>query len=165
MWISECARADHRGRLVLLEGWFAIGGIVVATWIEFGFYYVNNSSVNWRFPIAFQSIFAIVVITFVLFMPESPRWLVKKDRMVDAAEALALLDDLPSDSAVVAADLATIHQSLVDEHVGTSGSPFALTENRHLHRTILAITVNILAQMSGVNSEFTVLPVMCGKSD
>lgn len=36
MYVSESSGAEARGRMVLLEGWFAIGGIVLATWLEFG---------------------------------------------------------------------------------------------------------------------------------
>lgn len=151
MWVSECAKAEYRGRLVLLEGWFAIGGIVIATWIEFGLYYVKSSSVNWRFPIAFQALFAIVVITIVLLLPESPRWLIKKERLEEAADVLAKLNGDSPDSEAVAEEVNNIHHSILDEHVGHSSSPFSLTRNRHLHRTILAVSVNILAQMTGVN--------------
>ena len=151
MWVSECVKADFRGRLVLLQGSFAIGGIVIAAWLEFGMFYVKNNSANWRFPVAFQSTFAIIVISFVLFLPESPRWLVKKDRLEEARGVLAQLDGLPLDSELVSIDLAAIRASLVDDHIGTSSSPFSLTKNRHLHRTILAVYANFVSQMTGVN--------------
>ncbi|KAG0649072.1 Sugar transporter STL1 [Hyphodiscus hymeniophilus] len=136
----------HRGRLVLLEGLFAIAGVALATWIDFGFYYAQKTSVSWRFPIAFQGIFAITVVSLVNFLPESPRWLVKKDRTEEAGD-----DDAPTESTAVARDIANIRQSLLDDAEGTSGNPFAFTHNRHFHRTILALGVNLLAQMSGVN--------------
>jgi MFS family permease len=126
-------------------------GVALATWIDFGFFYAQSSSVSWRFPIAFQAIFALIVVCLVLFLPESPRWLIKKDRSAEATDVMCKLDDLPADSTVVARDIANIQQSLLDEHTGTSSSPFSLTENRHLHRTILALGINLLAQMSGVN--------------
>jgi hypothetical protein len=55
MYISESSRAENRGRMVLLEGFFAIGGIALASWIEFGLYYVQENDVSWRFPIAFST--------------------------------------------------------------------------------------------------------------
>ena len=93
----------------------------------------------------------MTVVSLVNFLPESPRWLVKKDRTEEAGDVLSRLDDVPTDSTVVARDLANIQQSLLDDTSGVSGNPFALTHNRHLHRTLLAIGVNLLAQMSGVN--------------
>lgn len=69
MWVTECTKAHNRGKLVMLQGWLAIGGVCLATWIDFGFFYVKDSSVNWRFPIAFQAIFAIIVLSLILFLP------------------------------------------------------------------------------------------------
>lgn len=91
-----------------MEGWFAIMGVALATWIDFGFYYAQSSSVGWRFPIAFQAIFAIIVVSLVRFLPESPRWLVKRDCSAEATDVMCKLDDLPADSTVVARDIANI---------------------------------------------------------
>lgn len=44
-----------------------------------------------------------------------------------------------------------IRLSISQEQVGPSSNPFARTQNRHLHRTLLAMSVNMLAQMAGVN--------------
>lgn len=153
MYVSESSGAEARGRLVLLQGWFAIGGVALATWLEFGLYYVGDNSASWRFPIAFQAVFALVVVSCILFLPESPRWLARSGREEEAAEILALLEDVPVDSEHVAQELEIIRQSLVapQESVASSSSPFAMTKNRHLHRTILAVGINILAQMTGVN--------------
>ncbi|KAJ5950042.1 hypothetical protein N7454_001626 [Penicillium verhagenii] len=154
MYVSESSDAEARGRMVLLQGWFAIGGVAFATWLEFGLYYAGSNSASWRFPIAFQAIFAIFVVSCILFMPESPRWLAKVGRIEEAAEVLARLEDVSVDSEHVAQELEIIRQSLLENEQNegsTSSSPFARTKNRHLHRTVLAIGVNVLAQMTGVN--------------
>ncbi|KAJ6187177.1 hypothetical protein N7519_002085 [Penicillium mononematosum] len=154
MYVSESSGAEARGRMVLLEGWFAIGGIVLATWLEFGLYYVSDNSASWRFPIAFQGLFALVVVGCIMLLPESPRWLARVGRLEEASEVLARMENAPADSEHVLQELEIIRQSLViDESIELAGSssPFALTKNRHLHRTVIAIGVNILAQMTGVN--------------
>lgn len=140
--------------MVLLQGWFAIGGVALATWMAFGLFYVGSNSASWRFPIAFQSVFAIFVVSCILFLPESPRWLAKVGRVEEAAEVLARLEDVSIDSKHVAQELEIIRQSLAEgeqDASSASSSPFALTKNRHLQRTIIAIAVNIFAQMTGVN--------------
>lgn len=138
--------------MVLLQGWFAIGGVALATWIEFGMYYAGENEASWRFPIAFQSVFAIVVVSFILFLPESPRWLAKVGRTEEAANTLATLEDVSVDSEHVAQELDIIHQSLdVNGNGGgpeMSTNPFARV---NIQRTLLAVGVNILAQMTGVN--------------
>ena len=70
MYVSESVNAKNRGKMVLLEGFFAIGGIVLASWIEFGLYYVKENSVSWRFPIAFQIPMLMILMAGVLFFPE-----------------------------------------------------------------------------------------------
>ena len=63
-----------------------IFGVVVAYWLEFGLSFVDggNSSVSWRFPIAFQIIPLLVLLGTVWFFPESPRWLTKVGRDEEA---------------------------------------------------------------------------------
>ncbi|KAJ9483474.1 hypothetical protein VN97_g9930 [Penicillium thymicola] len=154
MYVSESSGAGARGRMVLLEGWFAIGGVALATWLEFGLYYVSDNSVSWRFPIAFQGLFASVVVGCIMLLPESPRWLARVGRLEEAGEVLARMEDVSANSENVLQELDIIRQSLViDENTESAGSssPFALTKNRHLHRTVIAVGVNILAQMTGVN--------------
>jgi MFS family permease len=69
MWVTECSKAHNRGKLVMMEGMFAIAGVALATWLDFGFFFVKGNSVNWRFPIAFQAVFAIIVISLILMLP------------------------------------------------------------------------------------------------
>jgi hypothetical protein len=123
-------KVKTRGVFVLLQGWFAIRGIVLATWLEFGLYYVNNSSVNWRFPIAFQALFALVFMSVILSMPESPRWLLKRDLIIEATNVVSALEDLASDSPLVTESIAVIRENLAEElRDGNSKSPWALNHN------------------------------------
>ena len=47
------------------------------------------SSFAWRWPIAFQGVFLILILLALPFLPESPRWLVQHDRIEEAANVLA----------------------------------------------------------------------------
>ncbi|KAM5519537.1 hypothetical protein FOXYSP1_17961 [Fusarium oxysporum f. sp. phaseoli] len=150
MWVSECSSAKERGRRVLLQGFFAIGGIVVASWMEFGLYFVKNNQVNFRFPIAFQGIFAIIITSFVMFLPESPRWLIKQDRFEEAILVMAALEDHPDDSMVISEELSLIRDAYIEEQ-NQKVSIFTMGPERQFHRAVLAVGLAILAQMSGIN--------------
>ena len=69
---SELCRAEKRGRLVSWEVMFIGIGIVLSYWLDFGMSFAKGP-VSWRFPIAFQLVFAIIVITLIFGLPESPR--------------------------------------------------------------------------------------------
>lgn len=86
VWATETAEHTSRGQFIAIEFTLNIFGVVVAYWLEFGLSYVDNgnSSIVWRFPIAFQIIPLLVLFASVWFFPESPRWLVKVGRDEEA---------------------------------------------------------------------------------
>ena len=50
------------------------------------------SSFAWRWPIAFQGVFLIVILIALPFLPESPRWLAQHDRLDEAVNVFARLE-------------------------------------------------------------------------
>ena len=150
MYVAESVSAQKRGRLVLTQGFIAVGGIVLASWVEFGLYFLPNNPVNWRFPFALQAVFALVGMGFILFMPESPRWLVKEDRIDEARAVMGCLEDKPEDSEHVAREM-DIMRATFEEEQQTSANVFSMGPERLFHRAVLAVMVNLLAQMSGIN--------------
>ena len=109
----------------MLQGFLAIGGVASASWIEFGFYFIKDNQVNFRFPIAFQAIFAVIIVSFVMFLPESPRWLITQDRFEDAKRVMAALEGEPDDSVAINEELSLIRDAYLEEKRQTS-SIFAM---------------------------------------
>jgi MFS family permease len=72
-WASETSKSHKRGKMVMIEGAMITGGICLSYWIDFGFSFLEPSTVSWRFPIAFQIVFALILLAFILELPESPR--------------------------------------------------------------------------------------------
>lgn len=97
---SECSPAHIRGALLTLQGTVTILGVVIGThmnwarvygscnpwaaltrgtsayWTDFGTA-AYSSSFQYRFPLAFQAVFAILLILQIIGLPETPRWLVR----------------------------------------------------------------------------------------
>lgn len=82
MYVAEMAPATIRGRLVLCFQ-LAIGvGIVISTLVG------ATEAVDWRISIGAAAVPALLMLVLQLRLPESPRWLVKKDRQDEAEQVL-----------------------------------------------------------------------------
>lgn len=68
VWQCEISPAHIRGRTIAMELSSLIVGIVIAYWIDYGCSGYTNSF-QWRFPIAFQIVFAILLIIMCCFLP------------------------------------------------------------------------------------------------
>ncbi|KAI7777867.1 hypothetical protein LA080_002990 [Diaporthe eres] len=90
VYLSECAPSHVRGMLLAVGACCNVACFCVANWIAFGLYY-DDSAFQWRFPLAFQLIFLIIVAPILFFVPESPRWLLLVDRDEEALHVLSRL--------------------------------------------------------------------------
>lgn len=93
VWATETAEHTSRGQFIAIEFTLNIFGVVLAYWLEFGLSFIDGgkSAFRWRFPIAFQIIFLLILFAAVWFFPESPRWLVKVGREEEARYILQRL--------------------------------------------------------------------------
>ena len=153
MYVSETAETQKRGPLVLLEGPFALGGLATASWVNFGMYHASGP-VTWRLPICLQLVFLVILLSMTPFLPESPRFLVKHERLEEATKVMARLMGLPHDDSAVAQEIAIIHAAVVrdGEHRNKySSSVFSMGPNRHFHRLVLAMVITMITQLTGIN--------------
>ncbi|KAH7384920.1 sugar porter family MFS transporter [Cadophora sp. MPI-SDFR-AT-0126] len=150
-WQSECSRSHRRGQLVMIEGALITGGVMIAYWLDFGFYFLDPNPVAWRFPLAFQISFCIIILAFVMSLPESPRWLVLKGRDDQAMHVLAALNDRPVDSEYVHNEYTAIKDTVLEMQKGSFRDLFTLGPDRHFHRTVLAYVNQMFQQISGIN--------------
>ena len=151
VWQSESSPAEHRGALVVLEGLFASVGLAISQAIDLGLYFAQGS-VSWRFPLAVPILFALIILAALPFMPDSPRWLVKKGRIEEARAVLAVLEDASEDSPIIMEDIRKMQASLSMSETG-KGDFRALLRNgqsRLLNRTLLAMFSTFSQQINGI---------------
>src|SRR6059058_2644254 len=90
LYLAEIAPAEIRGAITSLNQLMIVGGILAA-------YVVNAilaSSGNWRLMLGLAAVPSIILLVGMLFMPETPRYLVHTG---DEEEAREVLDELPGD--------------------------------------------------------------------
>ena len=84
LYLAEVAPTEIRGAVASLNQLMIVTGILVA--------YIANSALAgaeaWRWMIALAVIPSLLLFLGMLFMPETPRWLVSKDRDEEAREVL-----------------------------------------------------------------------------
>lgn len=77
---------------------FNVTGICLSFFVNYG---INlditspTSSAKWRIPFALQMLPGTLLLIGIIFQNESPRWLVEKNRIQDAAKALAHVRNKP----------------------------------------------------------------------
>lgn len=159
VWQAEVAKPHMRGKLIMMEGSLIALGITISYWVDFGFFFAENTSVpsvSWRFPIAFQCVFALIIIPLVLKFPESPRWLLKKNRENEAREVFSALYDLPENDDLIHDQILEIKRAIeLEQQQGADKFNFKdlirQGEARNFHRTCLAACSQMMQQICGIN--------------
>lgn len=153
VWQSECSKAHNRGFLVCFEGAIIAVGTFVAYWIDFGMSYVD-SSVQWRFPVAFQILFAIVIMGSAACLPESPRWLLLRGHEKEAAYVLSKLNGTSPEDATVQEELsvmkAELHASKSDG--GNWKTLLTFGKTQEFQRMMIGCSGQFFQQFTGCNA-------------
>ncbi|KAI4602234.1 hypothetical protein KJ359_009472 [Pestalotiopsis sp. 9143b] len=154
VWQAECSAAAHRGRDVIAAGIFMCLGYALCNWIDFAFYFIPHSTLSWRLPLAVSFVMSLMVAAFVFFLPESPRWLVRANKVSQATRSLAALKDLPEDHAAIRTEIAQIESSLESPAAQNTSllKMFSKDDDERLfYRFCLCFALQFFQQMCGGN--------------
>jgi SP family sugar:H+ symporter-like MFS transporter len=114
MYQSECAPKWIRGAVVSMYQWAITIGLLLSAIVNNATQNRNNHSA-YRLPISIQFIWAFILASGMLFLPESPRWLIKRGNMKGAEKSMGRLLSLPEDDPVVQQELEIIRDNLEEE--------------------------------------------------
>jgi MFS transporter, SP family, solute carrier family 2 (myo-inositol transporter), member 13 len=89
LYIAELAPATFRGRLVTMNVLFITLGQVVAYVIGWAFAEYGNKETGWRWMVGLGAVPAAIQSVIVIYMPETPRWLVKAGSSAAAKAVVA----------------------------------------------------------------------------
>lgn len=88
MLLTELCHPQHRGRLTTVYNCLWNVGALVVAWVSFGTNYLNNDW-SWRIPALLQASPSVIQLAFIWLVPESPRYLIAKDKHDQALKILA----------------------------------------------------------------------------
>lgn len=141
VYTSELADEKQRGWLVTLFVVFIQLGVLSSFVVG----YIFSHSGNWRYMIGLGIIPAIILAIAVFFLPESPRWLVVKNRLQHAMKILTNLYD-QQEAKNKLADI----QSVVQQEQLSLRKLFQ--QRRYLKVIFIGIAVSFFTQTVGTNA-------------
>jgi len=149
MYIAEVAPAAYRGRLVAINQLTIVLGILAAF---FSNYLVAEYSNSWRLMLGMQLIPAGIFFLLLLFIPESPRWLLMHNQIDKARKIIFKLTgtyDLPNISA---------------EKTSFKSQWRELIKKPQSKMLITGIVLAVLQQFTGINVIMYYAPIIFEKA-
>lgn len=86
---TEIAAPHRRGLMVGVEYTFLIGGYMLSTWVDYGFYFLIPSNISWQGPYFIQMGLAGILLVMSFVLPETPRWLARNGFMKESLQTVA----------------------------------------------------------------------------
>jgi SP family xylose:H+ symportor-like MFS transporter len=145
MYIAEIAPPKVRGNLVAWNQFAIIFGMLVIYFVNFGISKAGSgdawlNSIGWRYMFLSGAIPAGLFLILLIFVPETPRFLMLKGNEPGAREVLAKLVDREEGER----ELSEIRASLSEHHSGKMFSFGVLV-------VVIGITLSVFQQFVGIN--------------
>ncbi|KAL2885075.1 putative metabolite transport protein YwtG [Ceratocystis lukuohia] len=153
IYAAENSPAAIRGALVMSWQMWTAFGIFLGTAFNMAVYHASRN-VNWRLMLGAPALPAIPLLALIYLCPESPRWLMKKGRYVDAWKSIV---QLRNDPIQAARDMYSIHAQLSIERQIIDNSTYfkrvkeLFTIPRVRRANLSAVTVMLAQQLCGIN--------------
>ncbi|KAI0197752.1 general substrate transporter [Astrocystis sublimbata] len=164
LYMSEIAPKKVRGAMVSGYQFCITIGILLANIVVYTTQDRNDTG-SYRIPIGVQFLWAIILGTGLLILPESPRYYVKKGKIEQAAKALAYVRGQPQDSDYIKDELAEIIANNEFEQANIPQMSYVQSwlaclkgslskGDSPIRRTILGAGLQCAQQLTGINFIF-----------
>jgi len=147
MYIAEISPARIRGRMVSVNQFAIVTGFLVVYFVN---YFIAlqgdagwNEQVGWRWMFGSEALPALLLLICLFFVPESPRWLTKQNRINEALEILTRVDG----TQYAKNELLEIKDTIAHE----SGSLRQLLQPGMKIVLVIGIVLAVLQQVTGIN--------------
>ncbi|KAF2012422.1 monosaccharide transporter [Aaosphaeria arxii CBS 175.79] len=165
LYMSEIAPKKVRGMIVSGYQFCITVGILLASCVVYATQNMDNSA-SYRIPIAIQWVWALILALGLAFLPESPRYFVKRGNLPKARKSLARLRGQPEDSDYIEEELTEIvanheyEMKIIGYDVGYIRSWLNCftgsirDPGSNLRRTLLGVSAQMMQQWTGINFIF-----------
>ncbi|KAG6848857.1 hypothetical protein H0H93_013395 [Arthromyces matolae] len=156
MYQAETAPARLRGTLTATYQLFITFGILVAYCISIGTRHMSGAG-SWRTVVGIGLIWPFILMTGIVFMPESPRWLAMRGRFDQVRHSLARSHGIKNEDTdpFLHAKLEEIRSNVEHERSVRAGWVTCFRPaNKTLYRTLLGMTLQMFQQLTGANYFF-----------
>ncbi|KAK7730113.1 high affinity glucose transporter [Botryosphaeria dothidea] len=151
VYVSELAPPTKRGAVVGAQQWAITWGILIMFYISYGTSFIDGTAA-FRIPWGLQAVPAILLLFGMLFLPESPRWLARKDRWEECENVLTLVHGKGDRThRFVQTEFQEIKAAVEFERQNADVSYLELLKPSMINRTHIAIMTQVWSQLTGMN--------------
>jgi sugar porter (SP) family MFS transporter len=147
IYITEIAPAKRRGLLVAVSQLNIVVGILLAYFSNYLVAYLLSAenAAAWRWMFGVMAVPSLAFFAAALFIPESPRWLVKRGRLAEATSVLARFghEDPSGECREIEESLSLGAKGGVTEH---------LFQRKYMRPFLLACMIAVFNQLDGINA-------------
>jgi sugar porter (SP) family MFS transporter len=172
MYIAEISPSDRRGKLVSFNQLNIVVGISVAFFTNYLIVHLSKSDASWveslkmkeyiwRWMLGIEFVPATIYFFLLIFIPQSPRWLVMKGRYDEALKVMQRFDDDDNAEKVI---------NEIKDNVSKVSAPKQKTPIKDLFLPAMklvltiGIVIAVLQQITGINSVFFYAPMIFEQS-
>ncbi len=145
MYIAEISPAKYRGRLVAVFQLTIVVGILIAFFSNYLINIIDFGDDNWRWMFGMECLPAMAFFGLLFLNPNSPRWLVSKNK---SDEARKVLNVIGTDTGNVEEEIAKIQEALDEE---SEFKTERLFQKKYFRPLWYAGFLAIFNQFSGIN--------------
>ncbi|KAJ5782311.1 hypothetical protein N7457_004085 [Penicillium paradoxum] len=149
--LVEICHPQHRGIVTTIYNCLWNLGALLVAWIAWGTMYITNDW-SWRSLTLLQILPAAIQIVFIWWVPESPRWLVSKERYEEALDTLSYYHgNGDKNNTTVQFEYREIKETIsLEMQYQTNSSYLDFMKTRgNRYRLAILISLGIISQYSG----------------
>ncbi|OTB18656.1 hypothetical protein K445DRAFT_8678 [Daldinia sp. EC12] len=163
VYMSEVAPPHTRGLLVGLQGVGIVTAYIACSLCGLIFSFVQNP-VQWRLIFIVQTASALVFACSLMFVPESPRWLMENGKEEQAKAELERLHNTKSDpnGALARAEAIQIKAQVEAEKNLPKGYVYIFTTPHLRKRAFCGTLLWVMGQGTGITAIANLIPVLMG---